>query len=169
MDELQHSLQIYRARPTAPALWKLDVLMDLEALRDPRVVPFLLHVMLDGGEPLEVRIRVVRYLRDPGRVAEARLSVADALVRVVADRSNLELRLAAVLALTDFTGVVGVSSVLGAVASDGDEPMDVRYSALTALEHAVPSSELTVLMRHVSTDQLLGCAARTLLAHWERY
>jgi HEAT repeat protein len=168
VDELQHSLQIYRARPTAPALWKLDVLMDLEVLRDPRVVPFLLAVLLDGGEPLDVRIRVVRYLREPGRVAEARPSAADALIRAVADRSNPELRLAAVLALTDFTDVAGVSSVLGAVAGDGDEPMDVRYSALTALEHAVPSSELTALMRHVSTDQLLGCAARTLLAHWER-
>jgi HEAT repeats len=168
MDELLHSLQIYGARPTAPASWKLDVLMDLEALRDPRVVPFLLHVMLDGGEPLEVRIRVVRYLRDPGRVAQARPSVADALIRAVADRSNPELRLAAVLALTDFTEVAGVASVLGAVASDGDELMDVRYCALTALEHAVASSELTVLMRHVSTDQLLGGAARTLLAHWER-
>jgi hypothetical protein len=168
MDELEHLLQVYQARPTAPASWKLDVLLDLEPLRDPRILPFLLQLLLDGQQPSEVRIRVVRHLRDARRVGEARGSVAEALTRVVADRFSPDLRLAAVLALTEFTEVAGVVSVLGALAGDRAEPPDLRYCAFTSLERPAPSSEVAILMQHLSTDHLLGGAARALLTRWQR-
>jgi hypothetical protein len=167
MDELELLLHVYRARPTAPALWKLDVLMDLEPLSDPRILPFLLQVLVDHREPAEVRARVLRHLREAPRAAEARFGVAEALTRVIGDRSRPELRLAAVLALTDFTDVAGVASMLGSMAREATESMDVRYCALSALEYAAPTSELTDLMRRVSSDRLLGGAAGALLTKWQ--
>ncbi len=166
MDELDRLLQVYQARPSAPALWKLDVLMDLEPLSDVRILPFLLQVLVDHAEPAEVRMRVIQHLRDAGRAAESKTSVADALTSVVADGSSPDLRLAAVLALTDFTSMTGVSSMLGVVAADEAEPIEVRYCALTALERASYTPELAGKMRQLASDQLLGDAARALLATW---
>jgi hypothetical protein len=166
MDEFDQLLDMYRARPSAPALWKLDLLMDLERVRDPRILPFLLDVLLDPFEPLQVRLQVVRHIRDAGRVAEGRGSVAEALTRLVADRSNPELRLAAALALTEFADVTGVLSRLGAVARDTGQPLDLRYCAFTSVERAGPSTEVARLVRHLSTDPLLGSAARAALTRW---
>jgi len=167
VDELAHLLQVYRARPTAPALWKLDVLMDLESLHDPRVLPFFLEVLVDVQEALEVRMRVVTHLRDAARVSEASGAVAEALSRVVGDRSGPELRLTAVLALTEFAEVDGVRSLLSSVARDTAEPLDLRYCAFTSLERAGPSSETLLVMRRLARDAFLGDAARTLLARWD--
>src|SRR4051794_20782170 len=47
MDELQRLVDVYRTRGSASVKSKLDVLIDLERVRDPRVVPFLLKVLGD--------------------------------------------------------------------------------------------------------------------------
>jgi hypothetical protein len=61
MDDVERLIQAFSARGavTSPAA-KLDVLMDLERLRDRRVVSFLLQVLGDPGEPSEVRSRVLK-------------------------------------------------------------------------------------------------------------
>ena len=66
---------------------KLDVLMDLERIRDPRVVPFLLQVLVDPHESEDVRIHVVKQLRNGSGVLVPadRPAVARALADVLAD------------------------------------------------------------------------------------
>jgi hypothetical protein len=166
-DELDDLLQVYRARSSAPAFWKLDVLMDLERLTDPRVLPFLLEVLVDAKEPSQVRTRIVRHLREAARVAEDRRSVAEALTGLVADRSSAELRLAAALALTDFADVGHVPSVLGELAQDPAEPPALRYCAFTSVERAGPNAEVALLMQQLSADPLLGSAAQAVLTRWQ--
>jgi hypothetical protein len=63
MEDLDRLIDTFSARPPVPIYRKLDVLMDLEQLRDPRSVPFLLKVVRDRKEPLEVRMRTIRPLR----------------------------------------------------------------------------------------------------------
>src|SRR5215471_15773818 len=50
MDELQRLVDLFNARAASSAKSKLDVLMDLERVRDPRVVPFLLQLLADRQE-----------------------------------------------------------------------------------------------------------------------
>jgi len=140
--------------------------MDLERFSDPRVVSLLLQVVLDREEPAEARLRAVRQLRDRSHIVDDPRPVADALGRVLGDRANLELRLEAALALGDFTEVAGVVSVLGAVAVDAGEPLDLRYSAFTSLERAGPSPQIGGLLQQLAADEDLGQSARTLLARW---
>ena len=68
-DEVAWLMEAFNARAaTSSATSKLDLLMDLERLDDPRVVPFLVGVMADETQPIDVRIHLVRRLRN-GRLA----------------------------------------------------------------------------------------------------
>ncbi|TME21298.1 MAG: hypothetical protein E6I75_31205 [Chloroflexi bacterium] len=66
---------------------KLDVLIDLERVRDSRVVPFLLQVLMDPDESEDVRTHVVKQLRNGSGVLVPadRPAVAKAIGDVLAD------------------------------------------------------------------------------------
>jgi hypothetical protein len=164
MDEVERRIEAFRGRATSSVVFKLDALLDLERLGDPRVVPFLLEVPADRREPTEVRIHVLKRLRDSRLITGYRLPVAEAILRVVSDRATLDLRLQAALALAEFTE--GVVTTLGGLALDPAEPIDVRYSAFTSLQRAGPTTECVVLLRQLLPDEALGRSARGLLASW---
>ena len=90
--------------------------MDLEWLRDPRVVRLLLHVLADEREPSDVRIHELRRPRDGPYTQTCRLRVADAVRQVTSDHSAPELRLRATLALAIFTDIDGKAITLGSLA-----------------------------------------------------
>ena len=96
--------------------------MDIEQLRDPRVVPFLLSLAQDPNEPIEVRI--VRILRAAHSCAVVAEPVALALCELLVDRTSPDLRVAAALTLAEFTAVRGVPAALGDIALDSAEPLD---------------------------------------------
>jgi hypothetical protein len=166
MDEVEVFIQAFEARATSSALSKLDVLMDLERLRDPRIVPFLLNVLENRGEPKEVRIQLLKRLRNGCLTSNDRTPVAGAMMRVLDDRSSADLRLQAALALAEFTEVDGVPGSLGRLALDADEPIDLRYSAFTSLERTGPTSECADLLRRLAGDETLGRSARSVLSAW---
>jgi hypothetical protein len=166
MDEVEVFIQAFEARATSSALSKLDVLMDLERLRDPRIVPFLLNVLENRGEPKEVRIHLLKRLRNGCLTSNDRTPVAGAMMRVLDDRSSADLRLQAALALAEFTEVDGVPGSLGRLALDADEPIDLRYSAFTSLERTGPTSECADLLRRLAGDETLGRSARSVLSAW---
>jgi hypothetical protein len=168
MDELQRLANVYRTRASSSVKSKLDVLMDLERVRDPRVVPFLLQVLADRHESEAVRVHVVKQLRNgSGLLLPAnRPPVARALGDVLADMSAEELRLQAALALGDFTQIDGVLSSLSAVSLARDESIDLRYAAFTSVERAGPTPECIALLRQIAGDEALGDAARSVLAAW---
>ena len=159
-------IEAFRARSTWSVLSKLDALLDLEQLDDPRIVPFLLHVLADQHEPTEVRIHVLKRLRNGRLQPEERQSVAEAVLMVLSDRSSPDLRLQAVLALAEFTNIDGVTATLGSLALDSGETIDVRYSAFTSLQRAGPSTECVPLLRQLSADDVFGRSARTVLSSW---
>jgi hypothetical protein len=73
--------------------------MDLERLRDPRIVPFLVGVLADDGQPMEVRIHIVRQLRSAKLAPNERMLVGRALGQLLDRECVLDLRLQAALAL----------------------------------------------------------------------
>jgi hypothetical protein len=169
MDELDRLVDAYRVRASSSSVRsRLDVLMDLERIRDRRVVPFLLTVLGDRKEADEVRVYLLKELRDgDGLLVPAdRLPVAQAIGAVLADRSNADLRLQAALALGGFTQIEGVLSMLSAVSLTEDESIDLRYAAFTSLERAGPTPECIALLRHISSDETLGSSARGVLSAW---
>jgi hypothetical protein len=166
MDEVARLIEMFGARPMSAALAKLDVLMDLERLRDPRIVPFLVQVLRDREQPKEVRIHVLKKLRNGALPSVERHDVAEAIIDVLSDGSSLDLRLQAALALAEFTQVDGVTAALGGLALDADEPLDLRYSAFTSLERAGPTSECVAILRQLSRDETLGGSARSVLSTW---
>jgi len=145
---------------------KLDVLMDLERLRDGRVVTFLMQVLTDPGEPSEVRMRVLKHLRDGPLTADERSTVAGGLVEVLSNGSSVDLRLQAALALGEFIDITGVLTALGSLALEPQELLDLRYSAFTSLERAGPTPECVNLVRQLSHDEMLGRSARSTLGRW---
>jgi hypothetical protein len=167
-DDLQRLIDEYRLRSSATASSKLSVLRSIERIRDPRVVPFLLDVMSDRVEAGEVRIHLIRQLRNgDGLVSSAERSVvAHAISVVLTAEAALQLRLEAALALGEFVQVDGVLSTLGGVAFAKDESIDLRYAAFTSIERAGPTSESISVMRMIASDETLGSSARSVMSAW---
>src|SRR5438128_8455797 len=113
MDEVEQLIKAYESRAASPPESKLGILIDLEGLRDPRIVPFLLRVLADRLELTEVRIHVLKRLRNGRLSPENRPPVAAAILQVISDRSSPDLRLQASLALAEFTDIAGVPTRLG--------------------------------------------------------
>src|SRR6185436_9983731 len=97
-----------------------------------------------------------------------RASTARAIGRILRDGSDARLRSQAALTLAEFTDVEGVTRMLGAVAPNDSEPLDLRYSAFTSLERAGPQPECLDTLRQLSLDETLGRSARRLLSTWSR-
>ena len=167
MDEVERLIEEFRARANSPAVSKLDVLLDLERLRDPRIVPFLLEVLGDSKEPAAVRIYIVKRLRNGRPNSGNRAAVARAIIELLAKGSSPELRLQAALALAEFTHFDRIPYTLGRLALDVTEPLDLRYSAFTSLERVGPTPECVDILRQLSADETLGNSARSLLASWQ--
>jgi hypothetical protein len=168
MDELERLVNVYRTRQSASARSKLDVLMDLERIRDPRVLPFLLTILGGRHEDEDVRIHVARQLRSETGVVvpSARPPVSKALLDVLTDSSAQNLRLQAALALGDFTEMEGVLSALTTLSLAHDESIDLRYAAFTSIERAGPRPQSIALLRQIAHDDALGNAARSVLSAW---
>jgi hypothetical protein len=167
MDEAEQLIQVFTARgATASTTSKLDVLLDLERLPERRVVFFLLQVLADPSQPEEVRVHVLKHLRTGSPTPADRPDVAGGLCELMSSGSSLDLRLQAALALGEFTEIAGVLPALGAVALAPHESIDLRYSAFTSLERAGSTTECVNLLRQLSDDEMLGCAARSVLVRW---
>jgi hypothetical protein len=166
-DDVEWLIQAYNARGAVrSAAAKLDVLMDLERLCDHRVVRFLLQVLSDPGEPVEVRLHVLKRLRNGPLTADERASAAEALRALLVHGSSVDLRLQSALALGEFTDIDGVLGALGSVALASQELLDLRYSAFTSLERAGLTPESINLLRQLSADEMLGRSAHSALARW---
>jgi hypothetical protein len=166
-DEVEQLIQAFSARGAmASTASKLDVLMDVERLRDCRVVFFLLQLLGDPSQPSEIRVHVLKHLRNGPLTADHRVSVARALRQLLSSGSSLDLRLQAALALGEFTEIAGVLLTLGTLALEPHESIDLRYSAFTSLERAGPTSECVNLLRRLSNDEMLGCVAQGTLVRW---
>jgi hypothetical protein len=155
-------------RASSSPVPKLDVLMDIERMQDDRVVPFLLAILGDCDESEEVRIHVLKRLRigaglDP---IGHRRAVASAIGKVMAEAGAADLRLEAALALGAFIEIDGVLSRLIALSLAKDESIDLRYAAFTSLERAGPTPECVAVLRQLSTDEILGRSARSVLSAW---
>jgi hypothetical protein len=142
------------------------MLMDLERLDDPRTVPFLVGVLADDSQPMEVRIHLVRRLRNGRLTPEERLLVAPVLGRLLQREQKLELRLQAALALGEFADVGGIVAALGTLALASDEPIDLRYATFTSVQRAGPTPECAALLQSLAQDETFGRAALDVLALW---
>jgi hypothetical protein len=167
MDEVERLIHVFSTRGAlASAAAKLDVLLDLERLRDGRVVFFLLQLLGDRSQPAEVRVHVLKRLRNGPLTAPDRIKVAGALRQLLSSGPSLDLRLQAALALGEFTDIAGVPPALGALTLEPHESIDLRYAAFTSLERAGPTPDCVNLLRQLSNDDMLGCAVRSLLVRW---
>jgi hypothetical protein len=166
MDEWEVVMEAFRAQSQASVVSRLDKLMDLENTREPRVVPFLLGVLTDEREPVEVRVRVLKCLRDQSPASGLRELIGQAIVQLVRAGHPPQLRMHAVLALAEFVDLDGVPATLAAVALESDLALDFRYCAFSSLERARSTPECVALLRQLLTDEELGTAARSLLSFW---
>jgi hypothetical protein len=168
MDQLERLIQAYQLRLSASSLSKLDVLMDIERIHDDHVVPFLLTILGDSEESEDVRIYVLKRLRNGNGLVTPghRLAVANTIGKVSEERRATDLRLEAALALGEFIEIDGVLTLLINLCFAKDESIDLRYAAFTSLERAGPTPECVALLRQLSTDETLGRSARSVLSAW---
>jgi len=167
VDDVERLLAAFEAADHAASIQhKLNLLLELERSTDPRLVPFLIAVLGNPTEPVEVRIASVRRLRNRQLNPAERPLVAQALVGALAEAEQPDLRLEALLALGDFTDKLSVQTALGSLALRLSEPVDLRYTAFTSLERAGPMPLTVQLFRQLAADEILGPSARSVLRLW---
>jgi HEAT repeat protein len=140
--------------------------MDIKRYDDPRVFAFLLRVLTDRREPVQVRSYTLRCVRTTGLSAAYFESAAAAVVEVLAAESSLNLRVQSALALGWFVDASGVLAELGRTIADPNVPLDLRYAAFTSLERVGPTAESISLLRKLQSDELLGPTAQSTLVSW---
>ena len=167
MDQVERLIRRYQAPGVQSSVMsKLDVVMDLERVRDRRVLEFMLQILADRREPTEVRVQVLKRVRNGMLETADRPRVAGAIRDLLADRASPDLRLQATLALGEFTDVAGMVAALGALASAPEESLELRYTAFTALDRAGPTPEYLALLDQLADDEILGHSARSVLLAW---
>ena len=170
MDMVEQLIRAFGAlgKPDQSAR-KLDVLMDLGRLDDPRVVSLLEQVTTDRAQPADVRIDALRRLREAAMAPADRVRAAEAGIQALRESVGIaddSLRLHASLALGDFVDVPGVLDALGALCACVDEPIELRYNAFTSAQRTGPTPSCVELMRVLSTDETLGQSAQSVLVSW---
>jgi hypothetical protein len=167
VDKVERLIRVFRAHgTTSPVSKRLDALLELEQLHDPRVLEFMLTILADPEQPTEVRLHVLKHTRNGMLGANQRPRVAGVLLEVLDDRSSSELHLQAVLALGEFTGVNGVVAALGALARNTSQTLELRHAAYSSLDRAGPTCEYLTLLHDLVDDDTFGLSARTTLAAW---
>jgi len=166
-DDIDQLITEFRQRGSAASLtWKLGIVMDLERVPDDRIVPFLVEVLVDHRQPTQLRTHLLKRIRNGGIRPEENGRVAAALVSLLGETSNANLRTHALLALGALTDVDGVLPVLGSIALDKSAPLDLRYTAFTSLEGAEPTEHSIAILRTLAHDETLGRTARSTLLAW---
>src|SRR5712691_8005100 len=123
MSEVERLIDTFRAEGTgASVAWKLDVVLYLAREDNPQVVPFLLSVLADPRESTAVRLDVLKRVRNGRLKPEERSRVADTIIKLCSERSNLQLCMESALALGEFADVPGVVPVLEGLALQTAEP-----------------------------------------------
>jgi hypothetical protein len=166
MDEVAQLIETFRARAMSSARSKLDALLDLERFEDPRVLRFMLDVLVDQTELTSVWIHVLKRLRNGNIPPINPPAIAEAMLRVLFADSGPDLRVQAALVLAEFADIHGVPTRLGRLALDPDETIDLRFSALTSLQHGGPTAECVAALRQLLPDESLGPSARSVLSLW---
>jgi hypothetical protein len=166
-DDIERLIADFRRRGSGASLaWKLGMVMDLERVADDRIVPFLVEVLVDHRQPMEVRVHLLKRIRNGGIQPRENGRVAAALIPLLGKMSSADLRTHVVLALGALTDVGGVLPVLGSIALDESAPLDLRYSAFTSLERAGPTAHSIAVLRTLAHDETLGRTARSTLLAW---
>jgi HEAT repeat protein len=166
-DDVVQLIHAYaQAAASASVTRRLSLLMDIKRYDDPRVFAFLLRVLTDRREPVQVRSYTLRCVRTTGLSAAYFESAAAAVVEVLAAESSLNLRVQAALALGWFVDASGVLAELGRTIADPNVPLDLRYAAFTSLERVGPTAESISLLRKLQSDELLGPTAQSTLVSW---
>ena len=153
--------------PISDTIRKLDVLLDLDRIDDPRSLSFLVGVLTDPDEPEAVRFEVLTRLSDARLPARRRRRVGRAIRDLLLSETRCtRLRLQAALSAAKFTDVDDAVDAVRAVLLNIDAPCELRYYAFTSLYAAGPRAETFELLRQLRADETFGRCAQGLLAEW---
>ena len=166
VEQLMHAFYSFQG-PSATA-WKLDTVLGLSALHDSRVFAFLVRLLSDNRESPDVRLDVLTRLRALDLNPVERALVASTMVDVLGRDVDARLRLNAALALGDFIEAEHVVDRLGTVVLSERESFDLRYAAFSSLERAGPIAAVVAVFEQLTSDDLLGPSAVSMLQTWHR-
>ena len=167
MDHVARLTRVLEAHgSTSSVAAKLDALLDLEQVRDPRVLELMLQILADPQQPTEVRLYVLKHTRNGTLATTQRPRVARTLLDLLEDQSSSELHLQAILALGEFTDEDGVVDALCARVRDAGEALELRHAAYSSLDHTGPAPAYLALLNDRAADDTFGLSARTTRAAW---
>jgi hypothetical protein len=154
--------------PQAALVQKLELLLMLDRTADTEGLGvFWRRVLQDGRQPTRLRAEVLKRLRARGDTLVDQVAARRAIVSAALDDSDPGLRLQAAAALADFADHADVLAALGTIVADVDQPLELRYFALTSLGRGGPRPASVATLQAVVADEVLGRTAARLLSRWQ--
>jgi HEAT repeat protein len=146
---------------------KIEIVRQLEDIDEPEATHFLSAIAADAAEYDLARIEAIKILelRSFAEVDD-RAAVGRALLRVLEDDEDDQVRAYAARALANFTAIPGVLASVGALVQDHDEDEDVRHNAFFAIERSSPTEEAIDLLTNLLTSDDFKEGAARVLAKW---
>lgn len=147
---------------------KIDILLELVRVDDPRVARFLIAVAGDSNEYDLARIQALKTLELREVEAGARDDVVRMISRILQDDEDDEVRSYAARALAGFVDVQGVLEIATGRVLDPDEDDDVRHNAFFAIERSKPTPQAIGAMERCREEAEFRKGASRVLARWSQ-
>ena len=158
-DDIEELLEEF-ADEDADRCW---IVSQLEESSDERVLKLFLQTLADFDDEDIVRIEILKSLvmrrdNDPDRVR-----IAKTVVDIVTNDPDELVRQHAANALSGYTDIEGVLTVLESRVKDEEEDLDVRHNALSAISANATNQECRAALERLVTVPELGRYAQQSL------
>jgi hypothetical protein len=134
------------------------------------VLDFLFATMLDEREYDLARIEIINMFLCEQFSEQDRSRIGQALIQIVSDDIDDDVRTYAALAMERYIDVdtVRAIQVLSEICLNSEDYLDVRLNAILAIKQAEPTTETIEVMRALLNDQYVDVreSAERLLAEW---
>lgn len=177
VDQIGELIDVFKAeRPSGlsgqeypdklSVLDKLEELQDLDALDDPRVLPFLVASVANEKEFDLARMHILNMLAHWDYNEEERRMVGLVVLRLLEEDPDWNVRNYAAMAMLPFISMPGALNLVSRIVLDPNERRALRSNALAVIQRHGPTEETIAVARRLVHDPTYSKSAIRLLNTW---
>ncbi|MEW6127921.1 MAG: hypothetical protein AB1757_12855 [Acidobacteriota bacterium] len=146
---------------------KIDLILELEELEDPRIMPFFLEVIGNENEYDLARIEVLKILKlRDRRSPEEHERIGKAILEVLAKSKDADVRNYAAMALAKYLDVEGANTEAGNLLLNSKTQIDLRHNLFFAFERFGETDDGREVMLKLLQDEEFRQSAARVLGDW---
>ena len=151
---------------------KVRVIEILEDVKDARVLPFFLKVLVDENDYDLARVEIAKILHiRKAKNEKEKQGIAESLMLVLKNSEtddNYLVRQYAAIAIENYSDVEGVFEFASRIILNFDEDINVRYNVLDVFERDGSTERTLKILRELLKDEEFQKTASRILKEWNQ-